>query len=213
MTSAPKQWIDLGDTDKLKDPPRRIVTVANKPVALTYANGRFGAVSGVCNHAGGPLSEGELDGEYLTCPWHYWKFHFATGEGEPGFEEDRIPSYALEERDGRLMISAEPVTRRHRKPHEPHPLARAVKREPGPVRVAGISTTVMTRKHPRSRTRRSTGPKRGSSSSTNCVLEPARVSTRRPRARARGRAASRRWTRRTSSIASTTRSCTGPTSC
>jgi multimeric flavodoxin WrbA len=34
-------------------------------------------------------------------------------------------------------------------PHEPHPLARAVEREPGPVRVAGISTTVMTRKHPR----------------------------------------------------------------
>jgi multimeric flavodoxin WrbA/nitrite reductase/ring-hydroxylating ferredoxin subunit len=149
MTATPTEWIDLGAVAKLKDPPRRIVTVGNKPVALTFLNGRFGAVSDVCNHAGGPLGEGELDGEYLTCPWHYWKFHFATGEGEPGFEADKVPSYALKEQDGRLLISAEPATRRHRKPHEPHPLARAVKREPGTVRVAGISTTVMTRKHPR----------------------------------------------------------------
>jgi hypothetical protein len=38
---------------------------------------------------------------------------------------------------------------RHKKPHEPHPLARPVRREPGPVRVAGISTTVMDRANPR----------------------------------------------------------------
>jgi len=149
MSTAPEQWIDLGAVEELKSPARRVVTVAGKPVALTFASGRFGAVSGVCNHAGGPLGEGQLDGEYLTCPWHYWKFHFATGEGEPGFEADKVPSYALKEQGGRLMISAAPVTRRHRLPHEPHPLARPVRREPGPVRVAGISTTVMTRKHPR----------------------------------------------------------------
>src|SRR5262245_1333163 len=145
----PPQWIDLGAIDALKTPPRRIVTVDGKPVALTFVNGRFGAVSGVCNHVGGPLGEGTLDGEYLTCPWHYWKFHFATGEGEPGFEDDKVPSYALKEEAGRLLISAEPVTQRNRKPHAPHALARAVQREPGPVRVAGISTTVMTRRHPR----------------------------------------------------------------
>jgi nitrite reductase/ring-hydroxylating ferredoxin subunit/multimeric flavodoxin WrbA len=143
------QWIDLGSIEDLKQPARRVVTVGGKPVALTFVDGRFGAVSGVCNHAGGPLGEGELDGEYLTCPWHYWKFHFATGEGEPGFEADKVPSYELREHDGRLLITSAPVTERNRAPHEPHRLARPVHREPGPVRVAGISTTVMTRKHPR----------------------------------------------------------------
>jgi multimeric flavodoxin WrbA/nitrite reductase/ring-hydroxylating ferredoxin subunit len=144
-----EQWIDLGAIDELKEPARRVVTVAGKPVALTFHAGRFGAVSGVCNHAGGPLGEGQLDGEYLTCPWHYWKFHFATGAGEPGFEADQVPSYRLEERAGRLLISAAPVTKRHRLAHAPHPLARPIQREQGAVRVAGISTTVMTRQHPR----------------------------------------------------------------
>ena len=143
------EWLDLGAVEELKRPARRIVDVAGKPVALTYIAGRFGAVSDVCNHAGGPLGEGELDGEYLTCPWHYWKFHFATGEGEPGFEADRVPSYELREESGRLLISTDPATARNRLPHKPHHLARPVRREPGPVRVAGVSTTVMTRKHPR----------------------------------------------------------------
>jgi nitrite reductase/ring-hydroxylating ferredoxin subunit/multimeric flavodoxin WrbA len=147
--NAPEQWIDLGPASELQDPPRRIVTVSRRPVVLTFMNGRFGAVSNVCNHVGGPLGEGELDGEYLTCPWHYWKFHFATGEGEPGFEEDRVPSYALKEEGGHLFISAEPATKRRKAPHASHPLARKTERAPGPVRVAGISTTVMTPEHPR----------------------------------------------------------------
>src|SRR5262249_22680020 len=36
-----------------------------------------------------------------------------------------------------------------RAPHEPHRLARKPQREPGPVRVVGISTTQMDRKYPR----------------------------------------------------------------
>ena len=144
-----EQWIDLGAIEELKSPAQRILTVSGQPVALSFVNGRFGAVSGICNHAGGPLGEGTLDGEYLTCPWHYWKFHFATGEGEPGFEADRVPSYALKEEGGRLLVSARPVSKRGRLPHPAHALARPIQRETGPVRVAGISTTVMTLEHPR----------------------------------------------------------------
>ncbi|KAB2956847.1 MAG: Rieske 2Fe-2S domain-containing protein, partial [Thermoanaerobaculia bacterium] len=32
----------------------------------------------------GPLGQGRLDGDYVVCPCHGWKFHRATGEGEPG---------------------------------------------------------------------------------------------------------------------------------
>ena len=50
---------------------------------------------------------------------------------------------------GRVLVDVNARTPRRKQPHEPHPLARAVRREPGPVRVAGISTTVMDRAHPR----------------------------------------------------------------
>jgi multimeric flavodoxin WrbA len=42
-----------------------------------------------------------------------------------------------------------PATRRNRKPHQPHPLAREIVRQAGPVRVVGISTTAMNFEHPR----------------------------------------------------------------
>jgi multimeric flavodoxin WrbA len=116
---------------------------------LSWGDGVFGAVSGACNHAGGPLGEGALEGEYIVCPWHYWKFHRQTGEGEPGFEADRVPRFALREAGGRLLVNLEPVTTRQKAPHEPHPLERPLVREPGPIRVLGISTTGMDPAHPR----------------------------------------------------------------
>ncbi|MDH4064528.1 MAG: NAD(P)H-dependent oxidoreductase [Acidobacteriota bacterium] len=142
-------WQELGSIDELKRSPLREVRVGSQRVALSYADGRFGAVSGVCNHMGGPLCEGELDGDYLVCPWHYWKFHRSTGEGEVGYESDRIPRYELREDDGRLLIRVEPASRRHKLPHAPHKLTLAVERNDGPPRVLGISTTAMTEDHPR----------------------------------------------------------------
>jgi len=142
-------WHDVGSVEELSGREMQEVRIGRTRIALAFRGGTFTAVSGVCNHAGGPLGEGSLDGEYVVCPWHQWKFHCRTGEGEPGFEEDRVPSHPVRVEDGRVWVAAEPATPRHKKPHEPHPLARPVRREEGPVRVAGLSTTVMDPAHPR----------------------------------------------------------------
>ncbi len=143
------RWHDLGPAAELQDRPLRQIRIGRTVIALSYANGSFGAVSGVCNHVGGPLGDGRLEGDYVVCPWHAWKFHRATGEGEPGFEEDRVPRHDLEVRDGHLWINLEPATKRRKAPHAPHPLARPVERAAGPPRVLGISTTVMDDANPR----------------------------------------------------------------
>ncbi len=74
-------WIDLGPASALEEPPLREITVERTKVALSFRNGVFGAVAGACNHVGGPLGQGCLDGEYIVCPWHSWKFHHVTGLG------------------------------------------------------------------------------------------------------------------------------------
>lgn len=142
-------WHDLGPIETLKTRPLQALRAGTTRIALSYRDGRFGAISNACNHVGGPLGQGELDGEYVVCPWHYWKFHRVTGEGEPGFEDDRVPRYELEERDGHLWVNLEAASKRNKLPHDPHPLARPVERAPGPTRVLGISTTAMDPKHPR----------------------------------------------------------------
>jgi nitrite reductase/ring-hydroxylating ferredoxin subunit/multimeric flavodoxin WrbA len=147
---AETRWHDLGEVEELKRQPLRQVVVGQTRIALSYVDGQFGAVSGNCNHAGGPLGDGTLDRDgYIVCPWHHWKFHRSTGLGEPGFEDDRVPRFELREEGGRLYVNLDPVTRRHRRPHPAHPLERPVERGAGPLRLLGISTTNMDPEYPR----------------------------------------------------------------
>lgn len=146
MTDA--RWFDLGPVDVFKERTLASVKAGATALAVSWRDGALGIVSGVCNHAGGPLGEGRLDGEYLVCPWHNYKFHRTTGEGEPGFEEDKVPRYEHKVEGGRLWVNLTAASERHKVSH-PHPLARPVARAPGPVRVLGISTTAMDAKNPR----------------------------------------------------------------
>lgn len=144
-----ENWVDLGAVEQFKQQPLQQITIGRTKLAVSYVNGRFGVISSVCNHVGGPLGDGRLDGEYVVCPWHNWKFHCRTGEGEPGYEEDKVPGYTIKEENGRLWVDLNSATQRHKKPHAPHPLSRPVVREAGPVRLLGISTTVMDKRNPR----------------------------------------------------------------
>ena len=142
-------WQDLGAAEQLAQRPLQELSAGGKRIALSFQNGQFGAISGVCNHSGGPLGRGRLDGEYVVCPWHSWKYHCRDGCGEPGYEAESVPKYALKTESGHVWIDLNSVTRRHRLPHPPHPLARPVVAHDGPVRVLGISATSMSQANPR----------------------------------------------------------------
>ena len=148
MSEKP-QWQDLGATQDFQKSDLTEATLGRQKIAVSFRDGKFGVVSGTCNHAGGPLGQGRMEGEYIVCPWHHWKFHRCTGKGEPGFEEDSVPAYELRVENGRLEVRADNPTKRTKKPHDPHPLARKIERAPGGIRVAGISTTNMDEANPR----------------------------------------------------------------
>jgi multimeric flavodoxin WrbA/nitrite reductase/ring-hydroxylating ferredoxin subunit len=143
------QWYELGPIEQFTAAPLTAAKAGTARVVVSWHNGEFGVLSGMCNHAGGPLAQGKLDGEYVVCPWHNWKYHCRTGKGEPGYEADAVPSYSVKVEGGRLFASAQPATKRSHGDHPPHPLARKVERAPGPIRVLGISTTNMDVGNPR----------------------------------------------------------------
>lgn len=51
------------------------------------------ALKETCSHAGGPLSEGELKGDTITCPWHFSTFRLADGAVVHGPAGSRQVSY------------------------------------------------------------------------------------------------------------------------
>ena len=142
-------WFDVGSAEELAKADVQQVMVGSVRIALTHQNGVFGAIHGACNHAGGPLGKGSLEGDFVVCPWHQWRFHRIEGHGERGFEEDVVPAYHVRVREGRVEVNNKPHKKRAKKPHEPHPLARPVSRAKGIPRVVGISTTIMQKDYPR----------------------------------------------------------------
>ncbi|MBM3515783.1 MAG: Rieske 2Fe-2S domain-containing protein [Alphaproteobacteria bacterium] len=135
-------WVDVGAADDLaKAGVSRCVTPKAR-LAVSFRDGTFGAIASACNHAGGPLRQGHLDGERVVCPWHQWRFHRCNGHGATA-EQGNVQSYPVKVEDGRVLVDVGTATSRVGSKRAPHPLARPVERAPGPLRLAGISTTAM----------------------------------------------------------------------
>ena len=210
---AEEKWHDVGSAEDLRKRPVTPVRAGTIPIALVHRDGAWSAISGVCNHAGGPLGEGRLDGDYVVCPWHYWKFHQRTGEGEPGFEDDRVPSYAVQGR-GRPRPASTPTPRTPRAQEAaPAAPARAAGARASPARSAWSASrpprwtarTRATRPPTRCSTHAVAHARRGARrrdaadpARRAAASAPARATTRRAPRPAPGPARSRRWTRTTS---------------
>src|ERR1039457_5992875 len=110
-------WQDVGAATDFAARPLTEITLGCAKLALSHRKGVFGVISGVCNHVGGPLGQGRLDGNYVVCPWHNWKFHRVTGIGEPGYTDNAVPSHEVKVKSGRVLVRATASTPGKKKPH------------------------------------------------------------------------------------------------
>ena len=72
-------FVKVTTTKELADQQAKVVEVEGHKIALFRVNGAFYALSDACTHRGGPLSEGDVEGAEVTCPWHGAKFDISTG--------------------------------------------------------------------------------------------------------------------------------------
>ena len=80
----------------------KLVDLDGEEIVIANIKGEHFAFSNICPHAGGPLAEGELEGDIVICPWHFTPFNVRTGEAQEGGEtDDPVATYEvrLEGRD------------------------------------------------------------------------------------------------------------------
>ncbi len=80
------------------------VVAGGVPVVLVRLGDRFSAIAATCSHAGGPLDEGELQGDAVQCPWHGSRFNMTTGRALTGPATVAQPRYAVRVRDGQVEV-------------------------------------------------------------------------------------------------------------
>ena len=56
-----------------------MVDVNGRHVALFRIGDEFYALDNMCLHRGGPLCEGLIEDNVVTCPWHGWSYEIMTG--------------------------------------------------------------------------------------------------------------------------------------
>lgn len=73
-------FVKVASTNDLKPGEGKVVNVNGTDVALFNVDGEFFAINNTCIHRGGPLGEGFLEEDVVTCPWHGWRYNVKTGQ-------------------------------------------------------------------------------------------------------------------------------------
>jgi len=72
-------FVEVAKKSEIPDAGAIGVEVEGKRLALINLNGEIYAIDDTCPHEGGPLSEGQISGEEIECPWHTSHFNIKTG--------------------------------------------------------------------------------------------------------------------------------------
>ena len=72
-------FVKVAQTSEIPAGQGKCVEVEGRRLAIFNVDGSYYAIDDVCQHQGGPLGEGELNGKIVTCPWHGWEYDVTNG--------------------------------------------------------------------------------------------------------------------------------------
>ena len=108
MSGHTNYWVDICDASAIEPGMAGTVPVegADEIAIFHTIGGEFYAIINKCPHKGGPLSQGIVHGDSVSCPLHNWRISLKTGEA---LGEDRgcTPTIPLKVEEGRIWLSRE----------------------------------------------------------------------------------------------------------
>ena len=73
------EFVKVAKTSDIPPGEAKAVDIGAKRIAIFNIEGTYHAIDDTCTHRGGPLSEGMVAGNEVTCPWHGAVFDVTTG--------------------------------------------------------------------------------------------------------------------------------------
>ncbi|CAN5179589.1 hypothetical protein BH20ACT16_BH20ACT16_15220 [soil metagenome] len=100
----PADWTPVLDASMLVDDRPMRALAGEREMIIVKRNGTIPALANRCAHRGGPLHEGELEGDCIVCPWHSTRFRLDDGSVERGPSTHPQPTYEARVNDGRVEV-------------------------------------------------------------------------------------------------------------
>lgn len=101
------EFVAVGASSDFAEGTLRRVNACGMPALVVRRNGTLHAIAAVCSHAGGPLDEGELHRDRVTCPWHGSVFSIDDGRPHHGPATFSQPVFKVREQEGRVELKLE----------------------------------------------------------------------------------------------------------
>ena len=99
--------IDAGSINEIQPGKMKRVDGNNgKRILVCNVDGEFYAVDDMCTHEDASLYLGCLKGEQVQCSLHGGRFNVKTGEAVVEPAEIALQTYALQIREGRILVKA-----------------------------------------------------------------------------------------------------------
>lgn len=76
----PDDFVTVARVRDIAPGSAKAVMIGNREIALFNVDGTFYALDNTCPHQGGPLCEGWVEDDEVTCPWHAWTFKLSDGK-------------------------------------------------------------------------------------------------------------------------------------
>ena len=96
--------VEISEDIEFEGQQRKCIRLGGIDVALICVKSSFYAIENVCPHEGGPVGEGEINGQQITCPWHGAVFDIKTGTLISGPAEEPLRCFSVLERNGKVFV-------------------------------------------------------------------------------------------------------------
>ena len=99
-------FVKVATVDEIPSGGMKKVDVNGQQILVANVGGKFYAIGRVCTHTGGPLDQGKLDGNMVTCPWHGSKFDVTSGEVKNPPATEPEPAYEVKVEGSDILVKA-----------------------------------------------------------------------------------------------------------
>jgi nitrite reductase (NADH) small subunit len=105
MTAMTGDWLPVGMQTEIPVQGARVVKTPAGDIAIFRTiDGAVLAIEDRCPHRHGPLSQGIVHGDTVTCPLHNWVISLKTGEAQ-GADTGCVRTVPVRVEAGRVFLS------------------------------------------------------------------------------------------------------------
>jgi 3-phenylpropionate/trans-cinnamate dioxygenase ferredoxin component len=102
--TAMSKVVKIAETKDVAPGTGKVVQAEGRSIALFNVAGNFHAIDNTCTHEGGPLGEGALVGQIVTCPWHNTEFNVKTGEALGPLTDEGVRSFPVKVQGNDVLV-------------------------------------------------------------------------------------------------------------